>query len=100
MEIRIGTVSGKIDSVHIEAYGNDAATVLEKFLPKKEVAAPLAHLAPTNYNSSYERCVSELIAAVYSGSKIQAIKLVREMTGLGLKEAKDLVEDNTTVRHT
>jgi hypothetical protein len=26
------------------------------------------------------------------GNKIEAIKLMREMTGLGLKEAKDLVE--------
>lgn len=30
------------------------------------------------------------------GGKIQAIKLVRAVTGLGLKEAKDLVEDGVT----
>jgi len=32
------------------------------------------------------------IAALQLGNKIEAIKLVREETGLGLKEAKDLVE--------
>ncbi|MDP3701140.1 MAG: ribosomal protein L7/L12 [Hylemonella sp.] len=32
------------------------------------------------------------LAAMASGQKIEAIKLVREATGLGLKEAKDAVE--------
>jgi ribosomal protein L7/L12 len=31
-------------------------------------------------------------AALAEGNKILAIKLVRERTGLGLKESKDLVE--------
>ena len=34
----------------------------------------------------------EVRAALVQGNKIAAIKLVRERTGLGLKEAKDLVE--------
>jgi large subunit ribosomal protein L7/L12 len=34
----------------------------------------------------------EVRALMRRGLKIQAIKLVRERTGLGLKEAKDLVE--------
>ena len=34
----------------------------------------------------------EVAAALASGRKIEAIRLVRERTGLGLKEAKDLVE--------
>lgn len=34
----------------------------------------------------------EAAQAMARGNKIQAIKLVREHTGLGLKEAKDLVE--------
>jgi ribosomal protein L7/L12 len=32
------------------------------------------------------------IAALHRGNKIEAIKLVREASGLGLKEAKDAVE--------
>jgi len=32
------------------------------------------------------------IAALHRGNKIEAIKLVREANGLGLKEAKDAVE--------
>jgi len=34
----------------------------------------------------------EAVAALHRGNKIEAIKLVREEQGLGLKEAKDLVE--------
>jgi ribosomal protein L7/L12 len=36
--------------------------------------------------------ITELIRSVQSSNKIGAIKAVRAMTGLGLKEAKDLVE--------
>jgi large subunit ribosomal protein L7/L12 len=35
---------------------------------------------------------AEVRAALAAGNKIEAIKLVRESTGLGLKESKDLVE--------
>jgi ribosomal protein L7/L12 len=35
----------------------------------------------------------EAIAALHRGNKIEAIKLVREAQGIGLKEAKDRVEE-------
>ncbi|MGH8105740.1 MAG: ribosomal protein L7/L12, partial [Arenimonas sp.] len=35
---------------------------------------------------------TSVMAALQSGNKIEAIKLLREQTGLGLKEAKDAVE--------
>lgn len=35
---------------------------------------------------------ASVLAALQSGNKIEAIKLLREQTGLGLKEAKDAVE--------
>lgn len=34
----------------------------------------------------------DVIAAVDNGRKIQAIKILREETGLGLKEAKDAID--------
>lgn len=36
--------------------------------------------------------VTEVVSLLATGQKIQAIKVVREVTGFGLKEAKDLVE--------
>ena len=38
------------------------------------------------------RAHPEIAAALAAGSKIEAIKAVREASGLGLKESKDLVE--------
>ena len=35
---------------------------------------------------------SEAVAALESGNKIEAIKIVRNSRGFGLKESKDLVE--------
>jgi hypothetical protein len=35
---------------------------------------------------------AEVRAALVGGNKIEAIKLIHERTGLGLKDAKDLVE--------
>ncbi len=35
---------------------------------------------------------ASVMAALQTGNKIEAIKLLREQTGLGLKEAKDAVE--------
>jgi len=35
---------------------------------------------------------AEIVAAVDSGNKIEAIKLLREEAGLGLKEAKDAID--------
>jgi ribosomal protein L7/L12 len=59
-----------------------------------------AHLAgaPSSLASSFEKALpaggltSTAIEALQRGSKIDAIRLVREQTGLGLKEAKDAVE--------
>lgn len=35
---------------------------------------------------------AKIKAALYAGKKIEAIKLCREVTGLGLKEAKELID--------
>ncbi len=39
-----------------------------------------------------EKTEFDVILTGYGSNKIQVIKVVREVTGLGLKEAKDLVE--------
>ena len=46
-----------------------------------------AEAAPTE-----EKVEFEVILTGFGDKKIQVIKVVRELTGLGLKEAKDLVE--------
>jgi large subunit ribosomal protein L7/L12 len=49
--------------------------------------APGAEAAPPE-----EKAEFDVILTGFGDKKIQVIKVVRELTGLGLKEAKDLVE--------
>ena len=53
------------------------------------VAGPAAGAAP----AAEEKTEFDVILAEVGASKINVIKAVREITGLGLKEAKDLVDN-------
>lgn len=64
-----------------EEFGVSAAA------PVAVAAAPSA-AAP----AAEEKTEFDVILAAAGGQKIQVIKVVREVTGLGLKEAKDLVD--------
>ena len=50
-------------------------------------AAPAAESAPAEEKTEFD-----VVLTGFGDKKIQVIKVVRELTGLGLKEAKDLVE--------
>jgi len=50
-------------------------------------AAPAAQAAETQEKTEFD-----VMLASFGSNKIQVIKVVRALTGLGLKEAKDLVE--------
>ena len=63
-----------------EAWGVSAAAAVA-------VAGPAA-AAPAEEKTEFD----VVLAAVDAAKKIAVIKVVREVTGLGLKEAKDLVE--------
>ncbi|MBF0343948.1 MAG: 50S ribosomal protein L7/L12 [Nitrospirae bacterium] len=66
-----------------ERYGVSAAA------PMAMAAAPAAaaEAAPVEEKTSFDAILSAI-----GDKKIQVIKVVRELTGLGLKEAKDLVD--------
>ncbi|NOR36799.1 MAG: hypothetical protein GQ577_08635 [Woeseiaceae bacterium] len=49
-----------------------------------------------NYNDL--EISDQVIAAIDAGRKIEAIKILREESGLGLKEAKDVVDSLTRAR--
>ncbi len=66
-----------------ERYGVTAAA------PVAVAAAPAGGAAPA---AAEEKTAFDVILASAGDKKIQAIKVVRELTGLGLKEAKDLVD--------
>ena len=65
-----------------ERYGVSAAA------PVAVAAAPGAAAAP----AAEEKTSFDVVLTAAGDKKIQVIKVVRELTGLGLKEAKDLVD--------
>lgn len=66
-----------------EKYGVSAAA------PVAVAAAPAAGAAP----AAEEKTEFDVVLTEVGASKINVIKVVREITGLGLKEAKDLVDN-------
>jgi large subunit ribosomal protein L7/L12 len=73
------------------------AAELSKMLEEKwgvSAAAPVAMAAAgaPAAAAAEEKTAFDVILATVGAQKINVIKVVRELTGLGLKEAKDLVE--------
>ncbi len=62
----------------------EAKDVIDAHQTGHAVAVPIA--------SSIDQLPVSVLQAIQSGNKIEAIRLLREQTGLGLKEAKDAVE--------
>ena len=58
--------------------------------PEAVAAMPAAGAAPAE--AAEEKTDFDVILANFGAQKVTVIKVVREITGLGLKEAKDLVE--------
>lgn len=56
-------------------------------------AAPVAVVGGGGAAAAEEQSEFDVILASAGGSKINVIKVVREITGLGLKEAKALVDE-------
>jgi len=76
----------------------DLVKVLEEKLGVK-AAAPVAVAAVVAPGAAAETAAPaeektefDVVLTAFGDKKIQVIKVVRELTGLGLKEAKDLVE--------
>ncbi len=76
----------------------DLVKVLEEKLgvkaaaPMAVAAFPAAGAAGAEAAPKEEKTEFDVILTSFGDKKIQVIKVVRELTGLGLKEAKDLVE--------
>ena len=74
------------------------AAELSKLLEEKwgvSAAAPVAVAAPIaggSETAAEEKSEFDLVLTEFGSNKIAVIKEVRTITGLGLKEAKDLVE--------
>jgi large subunit ribosomal protein L7/L12 len=82
----------KIESMTVLELSQLVKTMEEKFgVSAAMMAAPAAGGA-TDGATATEKDTYDVVLKDGGAAKIQVIKIVREVTGLGLKEAKDLVD--------
>ncbi len=76
---------------------NELATILKDEYGIEPAAAAVAVAAPAaGAEVAAEQTEFDVILKSAGGSKLAIVKLVKEMTGIGLKEAKDLVDKAPT----
>lgn len=74
---------------------NELAQILKDEYGIEPAAAAIAVAAPSGGDGgavAEEKTSFDVILKAAGGSKLAVVKLVKELTGLGLKEAKDLVD--------
>ena len=77
---------------------NELANILKEEHGIEPAAAAAAVAAPAagsvdGESSAEEKTEFNVVLKAAGGSKLAVVKLVKELTGLGLKEAKDLVDN-------
>jgi large subunit ribosomal protein L7/L12 len=95
MATNIDEIAEKLDSLTLVE-----AAQLSKLLQERwgvsaaaaAVAAPAAGGAAAGAPAAEEKTEFDVVLSAAGDKKIQVIKVVREITSLGLKEAKDLVD--------
>ncbi|WP_069660725.1 50S ribosomal protein L7/L12 [Arcticibacter eurypsychrophilus] len=73
---------------------NELAQILKDEYGIEPAAAAVAAAAPSNDGPAAveEKTTFDVILKEAGGAKLAVVKLVKDLTGLGLKEAKDLVD--------
>jgi large subunit ribosomal protein L7/L12 len=74
---------------------NELAQVLKEEYGIEPAAAAVAVAAPASSDEApavAEKTTFDVILKAPGGAKLQIVKLVKELTGLGLKEAKEVVD--------
>jgi large subunit ribosomal protein L7/L12 len=73
---------------------NELATILkDEYGIEPSAAAAVLQAGPGAADAVEEQTEFDVILKAAGGSKLAVVKLVKELTGLGLKEAKGLVDD-------
>ena len=83
----------EIDSLTVVELSELVKGIEEKYgVSAAAVAAPVAGAAVAGAAAAEEKSEFDVVLKDAGANKIQVIKVVRDATGLGLKEAKDLVD--------
>lgn len=91
----VDQVIGIIEKMSVLELAELSKNLQDKFgvsaaVPVAQAAAPVGTAAGTE--AAEEKTEFSAVLSAVGDKKIQVIKVVRELTGLGLKEAKDLVD--------
>ena len=82
-----------LDSMTVMELNELVKAIEEKFgVSAAAMAAPAAGGAATGGAAAEEKTDFNLVLVEAGANKVSVIKAVREITGLGLKEAKDMVD--------
>ena len=82
-----------LDSMTVMELNDLVKAIEEKFgVSAAAMAAPAAGGAAAGGAAAEEKTAFDLVLTDAGAQKVGVIKVVREITGLGLKEAKDLVD--------
>ena len=82
-----------LDSMTVHELNDLVKAIEEKFgVSAASMAAPAAGGAGAGAAAVEEKTEFNVVLLEAGANKVQVIKAVRELTGLGLKEAKDLVD--------
>jgi large subunit ribosomal protein L7/L12 len=82
-----------LDSMTVMELNDLVKAIEEKFgVSAAAMAAPAAAGGGAGAAAAEEKTDFDLVLTETGGNKVGVIKVVREITGLGLKEAKDLVD--------
>ena len=90
---KIAKLLEEIDSLTVIELSELVKGIEEKYgVSAAAVAAPVAGAAAGAAGAAEEKTEFDIVLKEAGANKIAVIKVVRDLTGLGLKEAKDLVD--------
>lgn len=93
MEKKLEEIIEAIEKLTVRELGELVKALEEKFgVSATPIAMTLPSSSTSNQTAPEEKVSFDVILKDAGSSKIQVIKVVKDITGLGLKEAKDLVE--------
>ena len=92
MALNVEQFVSEIESMSVLELNNLVKSLEEKFGVSAAAMAMPSAAAPAAAAPVEEEKTEFTVVLAAAGDKIKTIKVVREVTGLGLKEAKDLVD--------
>ena len=90
MAEKIERIIADVESLTVLELNELVKAIEEKF--GVSAAAPVAAVGATPVAAAEEKSEFDVILTSAGETKMQVIKVVKELTGLGLKEAKELVD--------